>query len=454
MTRNRERKMSQQQDHHAARGGHLGAQRGSAFIMAIVILSLLVTAGVALLFLADSDTRMNQANVRDKRTFYIAEAGLEDARERLRAAAAASASPLTFNYELVNAAGPDGVINFNAATLAATYDASGNVTGFTGYGDDRPLSNPNPTSFGGALYAAFLTNDVLDGETNQTDTNQRAMITSIGAGPNRAIKVVQAVVEKLTVPTPPAMITLIGPPATSPATIYDDGSSASKKMTGNDCAGAAGFTGVPGSHVPVVGTFGAAATAQAQASANSGVYTSGVETGSTTVHDVTGTASGLWQDCSYLHDLAQSIRQSADKVCTSASPCNGSYWTSTTNNSVTFVDGDLNLTAGKGLIWVTGTMSVGGNNSFEGMILVIGTGQLTRTGGGSGHSYGAIVVADIAGPDGIFGNVDDCTGGAAGFQPPSYTISGAGNHDHVYCSQAINVSMGRLPARVTQFRQY
>jgi hypothetical protein len=86
--------------------------------------------------------------------------------------------------------------------------------------------------------------------------------------------------------------------------------------------------------------------------------------------------------------------------------------------------------------------------------MVVGEGKIIRSGGGSGHSYGAIVVADIAGPDKIYGNADDCTGGTNGFGAPSYAISGGGTHDHVYCSQAIGVSMNKLPAKVAQFREY
>ena len=439
-----------------SRDEHLIGQRGSALIMAIVVLFLLAVTGISLLFLGESDKRMNIANVRDKRTFFIAEAGLEDAREQLRLSNLASADTTRYTEEITTAAGADGFVNFDPTTLSATYDASGNVTGFTGYGDDVPLRVL--TNFNGGWYAAFLTNDAAEiggtgGVTSKVDNNHRAMITAIGAGPKRSIKVVQAIVEKLTLPTPPAMITLIGP-AASPGSIYDDGTSASKRMDGDDCDGASGYTGVPGASVPVVGTTNGAALAQATPAANSGTYSSA----SGIVADVSGSA-GAWQNCAYLHDLANIIRGSADAVfavCPSAT-CTSAYWSATTNSSITFIDGDWTLpngTNGKGLIWVTGTATIGGNMSFEGTLVVVGKGVLIRTGGGNGHSYGALVVANIAGPDTIYGNADDCTGGVNGFLAPTYTISGGGTHDHIYCSQAITVSMNKLAARVAQFRQY
>jgi len=427
-------------------------QRGSALVMAIVVLSLITTVGIALLFLADSDGRITQANVRDKRAFFVAEAGLEDAREQLRVTNRISVDPMKLTEELTTAAGGSGPIDFSPAALKATYDSNEQVTGFTGFGNDVPLRGL--TSFGGGWYAAFLSNDLVDGEASTTDTNRRAMITAIGAGPRRSIKIVQAIVEKISLPAPPATLTLIGPAATSPAKIFDDGSSAAKSFVGDDCSGASGYTGIPGFHVPAVGTFGATATAQAVAGADSGSYASGLETGVLTVHDVSGTANPLWQDCAFLKELADKIKENADAVCTPSNPCASSYWAATNPRSITFVEGDLNLAQGQGVIWVTGTLNVGGNDSFEGILAAIGTGRLIRSGGGSGHSYGAIVVANIAGPDGVYGNADDCTGGAGGFAPPSYSISGGGSHDHVYCSQAIDLSLSGLPFEVRQFRQF
>jgi hypothetical protein len=103
---------------------------------------------------------------------------------------------------------------------------------------------------------------------------------------------------------------------------------------------------------------------------------------------------------------------------------------------------------------VTGTLNIDNNNSFEGTLAAVGTGRLIRSGSGNGHSYGAVIVANVAGPDGIYGDGDDCTGGTGGFAPPSYSISGGGSHDHVYCSQAIDGSLSALPFEVVQFRQF
>jgi len=86
----------------------------------------------------------------------------------------------------------------------------------------------------------------------------------------------------------------------------------------------------------------------------------------------------------------------------------------TTNGLFTFVDGDVSLPSagGKGLLVVTGTLSLNGSQTFDGLVLVLGGGVLDRSGGGNGTSLGAFVVAK-------FGSTGD-------FLAPTFTSSGSG----------------------------
>jgi len=90
------------------------------------------------------------------------------------------------------------------------------------------------------------------------------------------------------------------------------------------------------------------------------------------------------------------------------------FGTGTTNGLFTFVDGDVSLpnSGGKGLLVVTGTLSMNGSQTFDGLVLVLGGGVLDRSGGGNGTSLGAFVVAKF-----------DSTGG---FLAPTFTSSGSG----------------------------
>ena len=90
------------------------------------------------------------------------------------------------------------------------------------------------------------------------------------------------------------------------------------------------------------------------------------------------------------------------------------FGATTTDGLFTFVDGDVSLpsSGGKGLLVVTGTLSMSGSQTFEGLVLVLGGGSLDRSGGGNGASLGAFVVAK-------FGSTGD-------FLAPSFTSSGSG----------------------------
>ncbi len=426
---------------------------GSALVMAIFVLVLLAGMGAALLFVSETEVKMSRVDARAKQVFYVAEAGLEDGRETLRAsnlADLAASDRATLDDELTAAAGANGIINFDAAALRAVYDSAGNVTGFTGYGDDVPLRAV--TAFGSGKYASFLTNDALDGKTSTNDTNDRVVISAVGTDSDRALEIVQAIVERRTFPPMPATITIIGPSAN-----FDGGNSNAKDYTGNDCAG-----GVPGLNVPVVGVIGAASETSAEAGVRKpNSYTQGSQTGVDTVDDIAGTIDPSWTDCTYLHDLARQVRAAADVVGTSATP-NSSLGASVSPRIV-YIEGDYTVGGGvdgAGLLWVTGTLTFNGNAGWSGVIFTVGRGSFQRSGGGNGVISGANFVANIAGPDGTMWTADDCAGadgvvGTAddGAAIGSYNNAGGGTGDTGYCSTAISSVEEEFPLAVVSFRQ-
>ena len=426
--------------------GRPDRDKGSALVLSMVVLALLTAMGIALVSLANSDVRMNQIDVKGKRAFYVAEAGLEDAREALRAANVTSTDPYSLDDEL-QAAAVDPNLDLNVAALAPTYNTAGAVTAFTGYGNDVPLRPL--TSFGRGWYAAFLTNDATDGVGNLNDTNDRVMITSIGTSPGRGIELVQAVVERDPFPMLPATITMLGPTAD-----FFGGSSGAKTYVGDDCAGTT-YSGVPGLHVDAVGTIGTASEASAEAGAVKPLdYQSDGQTGVDVVNDVSGSIDPTYTDCDSLLAMADQVRAIADYVCYDSASCSH-LDTTATINTVTYVDGDLTLGPGnyKGFIWVTGTLTLDGNSSLEGVYFVVGEGSMLRDGGGNGETWGSTLVADVAGPDNIFGTGDDCTGPSAGFDVARLQANGAGNHETIYCTEVINEVMNGFPLRVMDFRQ-
>jgi hypothetical protein len=80
----------------------------------------------------------------------------------------------------------------------------------------------------------------------------------------------------------------------------------------------------------------------------------------------------------------------------------------------TFVDGNCELDGGGGLLVVTGNLVIKGNDDFRGIIMVMGNGSVTRSGGGNGNVMGAWIIARF--------NLN----GTGGFMAPSFDASGGG----------------------------
>lgn len=439
-----------------ARAGEPGPrnERGSALVMAVFVLVLLTAMGAALLFVSEGEMKTGQVDLRSKAVFYVSEAGLEDGRETLRVvnlSGATAALRGSFNDELASAAGPNAVIDFDPATLQPVFDANGDVTGYSGYGDDVPLKSM--TAFGQGRYAAFLTNDAVDGGASLTDSNDRVMITAIGAGPHYSSETVQAIVERDSFPAMPATITLIGP-----LPDFDGGNSNAKKYMGDDCGG----SGIPGLAVPVVGVIGGAA----ESSAETGVrkpnsYTSAGLKGVDTVTDINGSIDPSWKDCDDLHDLARRVRAAADVVGNSSTP--NSALGTTLSRKMVYIEGDYTVgggLSGAGMLWVTGTLTFNGNASWAGTIFTVGEGNFQRSGGGNGVISGAQFVANISGPDGTMWTSDDCAGqdgamGTAddGAATATYHNAGGGTGDTQYCSSEISSVQDQFPLRIAGFRQ-
>jgi len=420
-------------------------ERGSALVLAVFVLALLTMAGLVLLSSSRTDLQASLADLRGKRAFYLAEAALESARDQVRVDNAASADRESFDDELAAAAGPNGRIDFDEATLAALYDSSGQVVGFSGFGDDVPVQGWG--SFGGGWNAAFVTNDSVDGKTDLDDANDRLLLTAVGAGKDRSLEVVQAVIEKTVLPPIPAAILLLGP-----APVFDGGDSAAKDYVGDDCQGAAGFSGVAGAFRPVVGTVGPAAKTAAEAGVRMpATYRAGALLGTATVADLSATLDPRWTTCTQVIAMARALRSSAQFYCTPTSPCTD--LAATDLSTITYVEGDATIPSGRGLLWITGTATIAGDASWDGVVVAAGKGRIEYAAGGAGHGVGATVLANVAGPDGILFTGDDCSAGTAGFEPAAYLATGGGNEDTIYCSDAVARVVAGLPYRIASFRE-
>lgn len=457
-------------------------QRGSALMLTVFVLSLISLMGLGLASLGVNELRMSRASLRPKLAFFAAEAGLEDGRATLYEANRNG----SFSDDLTVAAGPNGTIDFDPSAVTPLYDADGNVTGFTGTGDDVPLRT---TTLGSSYYEVYLTNDPLDARGNLADGNDRVLLTGIGAARDRSWEMVQAIVEMESIlPTSaPATITLLGPQP-----VFESAHATRKSYLGDDCAGA----GLPGHYVPVVGTVGPSAEASAEAGLwpnpdfAAGSYrdedtfadlTDGAEP--TVVGSGYGTIDPAWTDCPSVIDMIESLRQAADRLCLGPVRCEGGSScpcdpANTTSNTITFIEGDFDLggnASGQGTVVVTGTATFGGDVNWDGLVLVLGEGDFRLNGSGNGEVSGGVIVADVAGPDGIYGgfcsqsaaacaSASDCPPGESctvsadncrgGFGSVTFDERGGGNSGTVYCTTDLERANPVHPYRIVDFKQW
>jgi Tfp pilus assembly protein PilX len=160
-----------------------------------------------------------------------------------------------------------------------------------------------------------------------------------------------------------------------------------------------------------------------------------------------GLLSPAMQSPRRLNALVRSISQNADVVLTPSSPglpvtdSNMPATMSIANPLTVVVNGDLTLTnfTGYGLLVVTGNFIVNLNAGWRGVVLVIGAGNVTFTGGpggGSGEFDGGMFIANtLPATDPDFGTAtfDASSAGGRGIyynscwvnaalQPPSFTV--------------------------------
>ena len=136
----------------------------------------------------------------------------------------------------------------------------------------------------------------------------------------------------------------------------------------------------------------------------------------------------------------RTVAQSTNSYYTMASP--PATFGTPSQPQFTFVDGNAALSpaGGAGLLVVTGTLNLDGSSAFDGLILVLGAGQVVRSGGGNGVTLGSMVVAK-------FGNTGD-------FTAPTFQSNGSGTSDIKYDSDWVRRALASPGPRVTAIGEF
>ena len=315
-------------------------ESGLILIAALTLLTALTLVGVTAFIMASTDVKVGGNFQTSQTALQVAMAGAEQARQTLRALNSASVTKTDFSEELASRVGA------NAA-----------LDGYTSSTDDVSLASS--TLMNGYTYTAYLTNDSSEGSSSTTDSNGKVMITSVATGPNNTKAMVQTTVQFYSFSS------------NSPATIYSKDnvtvSGTSISISGADSSPACGGTAL----APIY-TMDPATTTQNGNPALTGSPAT-PQNGNTDID---------------LQAYVDALKGGASVTLTSDAS-GGTYGSATGFVTVyadaagTQADGELKLTnaVGYGILLVKGDLELAGNLNWQGLIIV--TGKLKTTGGGS-----------------------------------------------------------------------
>lgn len=247
----------------------------------------------------------------------------------------------------------------------------------------------------------------------------RLVVTSTGYGPRGAKKILEAVIQKNYFNNAPIPATLLMIGGTSGFS-FIPGSSSGVQYSGDDMS--SNFI------IPPIGVTNDTNLA----TVNTVLATFNGE--------VVGTPSNVSAELPTWLSNATNLYYTLQSLKTVAKASGGYYLQGqvpkkfgdlATSKGITYLEGNGTLSgSGGGILICTGTLTLSGPVSFNGIVIVTGSGGLIRTGTGNSLVQGNFIVApfDMANP-------------AAGWLAPKYDLSGGGSSSCVYNSSNMYLGM-------------
>jgi Tfp pilus assembly protein PilX len=413
-------------------------ERGAALITVLMISTLLLAVGGALILLTSTTTRTTIDSNAEMQAYYAAEAGLQNSLNVLRGNVAAQAgmpagTKISFRNAIklstANSSGDSGPTCLESDPTSVCRLSGWLNYDYTSTGSASPdrvslTSSYAPTT--GLAYSVAVSDP--DNSPIASGEPARLLLRVIGYGPKGAVKRLELVIKRSNFDySPPAMIMMRGSDDGTPVN-FNIGNSNAKDYTGHDHAG-----------TDVLPSFG---------STNDGDRNIEIaEDGKETVADPKAST--------IINSALPSFLQSADLARAFLAEQKGNavsqgrYFSSFSGTSgsvatpaFTFVDGNCSLDGGAGLLIVTGTLTMSGNPSFSGLVLVLGDGIVQRDGGGNGNIYGAMAVARFP------------KTGNGGFQAATFNTNGGGNALMQYDSAAVRAALNVTGPKVQGVHEY
>lgn len=389
------------------------SERGAALITTLLLSMLLLTAGGALLLTTGMSANNAFDSTAEVQAYYAAESGMQATLVVLRNVA----PKVTF----VNAVTPS---QSNVTSDAATTAGISRLSKWLTYNSTAANSR---VTVGNGAYAVSITDP---DNTNPVNPN-RLVLKVTGYGPRGAVKELTAIITSgLLNFEPPATITIRG---------SDDGSTVAFAIGASNAKEYSGYDNALPSASPLP-VF--AVNATDVLTANTVINSSKPGTVSPAPPNAVGPLTS--SNTPNFLTSADNARALLNDLQASATSSDRYFATQPANLGTasdpifTFVDGNVSLGSGyqgAGLLVVTGTLSMNGDTSFDGLIFALGGGAVNRSGGGSGNIMGAMVIAKF-----------DRSSGP--FQVPAFDTNGGGNSTFQFDSVAVRNALATPPLRV------
>jgi hypothetical protein len=391
----------------------MNLQRGSALVMALMLLTFLMILGSALLTSVTLDVAIGENYRSETQLLYLAEAGIEEARSLLRD------SSMTPSQLLRSAAGLDGVLS-GSRDLDTLLSATDDVPFINGGARSIPRLAIDTFGKPAGRYYVFLRNDSADGMTSLSDTNRVLTLLSV-AVLGDARKVLEVTVGKWQFPQLPASLVMLGSPVGfTPADSSSVISGIDITAKGDDRRAIGVRTAAD--QVSILASIPAGTELQYPGRGNPSPPPADVGVIETLMDPRLRTPSGL--------------ERIVDRIVESASDINNPGWNgsafvgnigSASDYRIVVVNGNCVLGSGTGfgILLVRGSLTLTGSFRWNGLVLVMGQGLIATMGSASGTISGGILVArtraDDRGPSNELGTMLVTPG------PVDVDFSGSGN---------------------------
>ena len=417
-------------------------EKGAALITAVLLSLLLLAAGGTLIL----TTTMSGVTARDStaemQAYYAAEAGIARSLEVLKGNVESSPAGTRASFHNVLCSK-----NLWSAMSGATVNVA--ADGSTQF-QVASIVDPDHT---GATDPADA--DQVNNCVNAAYKPDRLRVRVVGIGPTNTRKNMEIVINRYTLTYDVKAVVTLPNESGNPIT-FDLGGSTVTSTSGSDLSGAA--AGIDAYAV-------SAADKNATNNVIDGCHPDGTNCNGSAPNVTPGDPATLGD--TNTPSFLKSVKDARDflygsKGMMQAAKNQGRYFATGAdaiastaglgaNNPdgvLTFVDGDLTLSAGnptgQGTLIVTGNLILNGNFNFNGVIMVLGNGNVLRNGGGSGNIYGAMYVANFA-----------KTGADTDkFQAPTFNTNGGGKANIQYSSDAVDKAKAVGGHSVTAVREY